>query len=89
MTISLDTLHGSGLANNEPDVLHIHEALTRLEEFDERKARVLELRFFVGLNTDEIAEVLGVSAITVARDVRAAMAWMRTQLAPAGEQTEG
>ena len=41
---------------------------------------MLELRFFVGLNTNEIAEVLGVSAITVARDVRAAMAWLRTQL---------
>jgi RNA polymerase sigma factor (TIGR02999 family) len=80
LTVSLDTMRGIGIAENTPDVLHIHDALNKLEEFDERKARVLELRFFVGLNTDEIAEVLGVSGITVARDVRAAMAWLRTQL---------
>jgi len=87
VTISLETVKGVGSAEYGPDVLHIHEALNELEKFDERKARVLELRFFVGLNTNEIAEVLNVSPITVARDVRAAMAWLRTQLNAA--QVEG
>jgi RNA polymerase sigma factor (TIGR02999 family) len=88
MTLSLDTVHGIRSASQGPDVLHIHEALNRLEIFDPRKARVLELRFFVGLNTEEIAEVLGVAVITVARDVRAAMAWLRTQLTDQGGDAE-
>lgn len=79
MTVSLDTVVDAG-GSSDPDVLHIHDALTELEKFDERKAKVLELRFFVGMTTEEIAEVLGVSAITVARDIRAAMAWMKTRL---------
>ena len=83
--VSLEaTLSIPGISEDPIDVLDIHEALARLEEFDERKARVLELRFFVGMNTDEIAVVLGISAVTVARDVRTSMAWLRTQLTTHG-----
>jgi len=78
--VSLETVSIPGIGENPIDVVDIHEALARLEQFDERKARVLELRFFVGMNTEEIAKILGVSAITVARDVRTSMAWLRTQL---------
>ncbi len=80
--VSLETVSIPGIGENPIDVLDIHEALAKLEQFDERKARVLELRFFVGMNTEEIAKVLDVSAITVARDVRTSMAWLRTQLKP-------
>src|SRR5262245_15282077 len=48
-----------------PDVLLLDKALTALAALDERKARVVELRFFGGLTVDEAAEVLGVSAETV------------------------
>ncbi|MBL8174416.1 MAG: sigma-70 family RNA polymerase sigma factor [Bryobacterales bacterium] len=78
--LSLETVSIPGIGENPIDVVDIHEALARLEQFDVRKAKVLELRFFVGMNTEEIAKVLGVSAITVARDVRTSMAWLRTQL---------
>jgi RNA polymerase sigma factor (TIGR02999 family) len=78
--VSLETVSIPGIGDNPIDVLDIHDALARLEQFDERKARVLELRFFVGMNTEEIAKVLNVSVITVARDVRTSMAWLRTQL---------
>lgn len=78
--VSLETVSIPGIGDNPIDVLDIHDALARLERFDERKARVLELRFFVGMNTEEIAKVLNVSVITVARDVRTSMAWLRTQL---------
>ena len=80
--VSLETVSIPGIGEKPIDVLDIHEALAKLEQFDERKARVLELRFFVGMNTEEIAKVLDVSAITVARDVRTSMAWLRTQLKP-------
>lgn len=80
LPVSLETVSIPGIGENPIDVLDIHDALARLEQFDERKARVLELRFFVGMNTEEIAKVLDVSVITVARDVRTSMAWLRTQL---------
>lgn len=57
------------VAHNE-DVLLLDEALTMLGEADLRAARVVELRFFGGLQEAEIAEVLGVSLITVKRDGR-------------------
>jgi RNA polymerase sigma factor (TIGR02999 family) len=78
--VSLETVSIPGIGGNPIDVLDIHEALARLEQFDPRKARVLELRFFVGMNTEEIAGILDISVITVARDVRTSMAWLRTQL---------
>lgn len=55
-------------AANQLDVLVIDEALSRLEELDERQARIVEMKFFGGLNIEEIAEVLGISPATVKRD---------------------
>ncbi|HEX8651171.1 MAG TPA: sigma-70 family RNA polymerase sigma factor [Pyrinomonadaceae bacterium] len=54
----------------------LDEALKRLEAIDPRKSRVVELHFFGGLNFEEIAEVLKVSAVTVRRDWRSAKAWL-------------
>lgn len=63
-----------------PDVLALDEALTKLAALDDRKARVVELRFFGGLNVEETAVVLGVSVETVARDWRFAKLWLRREI---------
>lgn len=62
------------------DVLEIEEALNALTRVDERKGKVVELRFFGGLTIEEAAEVLGVSANTVRRDWRLAKAWLLREL---------
>ena len=62
------------------DFLAIHEALDKLKDFDERKAMVIELRYFGGLNFEEVAETLGVSLITARRDAAFAEAWLRRAL---------
>ena len=70
------------LVSTEPraDVVALDEALTALAAIDERKSQVVELRFFGGLEIEETAEVLKVSAETVKRDWRLAKAWLRRQL---------
>ncbi len=62
------------------DVLAMNEALDRLATFDERKSRVVELRYFSGLSVEETAEVLQISAVTVMREWRLAKAWLRKEL---------
>jgi len=66
-------------------ILDVHDALTRLAEFDPRQARVVELRFFSGLEIAEVAEVLGVSTRTVKRDWEFAQAWLYAQIASSYE----
>lgn len=63
-----------------PDVLALDEALTSLAAIDDRKARVVELRFFGGLSVEETATALGVSVETVARDWRFAKLWLRREI---------
>jgi RNA polymerase sigma-70 factor (ECF subfamily) len=63
------------------DVLALDEALDVLARIDGRKSRVVELRYFGGLNIEETAEVLGVSVDTVKRDWRMARAWLIAELA--------
>jgi RNA polymerase sigma-70 factor, ECF subfamily len=58
------------------DLVALDDALKQLAEFDPRKARVVELRFFGGLNVDETAEVMGIHANTVIRDWSAARSWL-------------
>lgn len=65
------------------DVLALDDALERLEALDERQARVVELRFFGGLGTDEIAEHLEVSPRTVKNDWRMAKLWLLKELGDA------
>jgi RNA polymerase sigma-70 factor, ECF subfamily len=62
------------------DVLALEEALTSLGRIDERKCRVVELRFFGGLSVTESAEVLQVSVETVMRDWKMAKAWLYHEL---------
>ena len=62
------------------EIVDLHEALERLAELDSRKARVVELKYFGGLNYDEIAEVLKISRITARRDWEFAKLWLYTEL---------
>jgi RNA polymerase sigma-70 factor (ECF subfamily) len=62
------------------DLVALDEALEALANVDERKSRVVELRFFGGLTVDEAAEVLKVSAATVMRDWILAKAWLLREL---------
>jgi RNA polymerase sigma factor (TIGR02999 family) len=64
------------------DVLAVDEALTRLNEFDPRQAKILEMHFFGGLTFEEIALQLDVSTRTVKRDWTMARAWLRQELSP-------
>jgi RNA polymerase sigma factor (TIGR02999 family) len=69
------------LSDREADeALALDEALGRLEAAQPRAARVVELRFFGGLTTEETAELLGVSTKTVQRDGDAAMSWLRKEV---------
>ena len=62
------------------DVLALDGALTRLGGLDPQQARVVELRFFGGLDVEETAEVLSISTATVKRDWRTAKAWLYHEL---------
>jgi RNA polymerase sigma-70 factor (ECF subfamily) len=62
------------------DVIELDRVLTRLEELDERQARIIEYRFFGGLTLPEIAKALGVSLATVEKDWRRARAWLAAEL---------
>jgi RNA polymerase sigma factor (TIGR02999 family) len=61
-------------------LLIVNDALDQLAQWDERQARVVELKFFGGLTVEEIADALGVSAKTVKRDWALARAWLLTRL---------
>ena len=62
------------------ELLALEDAMTRLEQMDARKARVVELRFYGGLSVEETAEVLKVSPQTVMRDWRLARVWLAREL---------
>ena len=64
----------------EPDLVALDDALKALATMDERKSRVVELRFFGGLDVRETAEVLRVSVVTVMRDWKLAKAWLFREL---------
>lgn len=63
------------------DALALEQALTRLEAMDERKVRVVELRYFAGLEMSDIAQVLGISRATAQRDWEVARAFLFEALA--------
>jgi RNA polymerase sigma factor (TIGR02999 family) len=62
------------------DFVLLDDALQALATFDERKSRVIELRFFGGLSVEEAASVLSVSPETVMRDWRLAKAWLQREM---------
>ena len=63
-------------------VIALDEALERLTALDERKARLVEMRFFAGMTADEISESAGIPAYTIRRELRLAQAWLHKELAP-------
>jgi RNA polymerase sigma factor (TIGR02999 family) len=67
-------------SDRSSEFVALDEALNELAELDERKARVVELRFFGGLSVEETAEVLGISPQSVMRDWKLARAWLLAQL---------
>jgi|SRR5688572_11604446 len=67
------------------DLVALDDALAALAKVDERKSRVIEMRFFGGLSVKETAEALNVSPETVMRDWKMAKAWLRRQLVSAPE----
>jgi len=75
----LDTL-GLARERNPVDIVALDDLLQELARLNERHARVVELRFFGGLNVEETAHTLDVSTATVKNDWRAARAWLLTQL---------
>ena len=66
------------------EIVDLDDALHRLEELDERKCRVVEMRFFGGLSEQEVAESLGVTSKTVQRDWQFAKLWLFRELSNAG-----
>lgn len=70
-----------GLPLRSENLLALDEALKRLESFDERKARVVECRYFAGMTIEDTARALAVSVPTVQRDWRAAKAWLAVEIA--------
>jgi RNA polymerase sigma factor (TIGR02999 family) len=62
-------------------LVELDQALERLSQLDERKAKVVELHYFGGLTYDEIAQALAISPATVDRDLRFAKAWLYRELA--------
>lgn len=81
--VSLDGIESS-VEPRALDLLALDEALLRLAVFDERQARLVELRVFAGLTVEETAKVLDCSAATVSRDYRHAEAWLRSEMRSAG-----
>jgi RNA polymerase sigma-70 factor, ECF subfamily len=75
------TFAGEVFRRPEVDALALHEALDRLAALDARKVRVVELKFFGGLTTEEIAEALEVSAATVEREWSFSRAWLYDAIA--------
>lgn len=83
---------GGGVANVElnemlcfapgksAEVLALDDALNALAKFDERKAKVIELRFFAGLSVEETAQALDISVATVGREQRMAEAWLKREM---------
>ena len=76
------TLDEALVVTSEPDqdFVALDDALEALAAFDERKSRVIELRFFGGLSVEETASVLKVSPATVMGDWRLAKAWLRREM---------
>ena len=68
------------VSRRDPDLVALDDALELLAQQDERKVRVVELRFFGGLTNDEIAAALGISSDTVTRDWQMAKLWLRRAL---------
>lgn len=74
-------IEAADVSDEKPaDLVALDEALDELVKFDERKARIVELRFFGGLSVEETASVIGVAPITIMREWQKAKAWLYLRL---------
>lgn len=82
-SVTIVTFDESAVVSRDrpPDVLEIDQALDRLAAIDERKAKVIECRYFGGMDREEIATALELTVSTVKRDLRLGEAWLRNFLA--------
>jgi len=78
--ITLDEAGAMAGGDNPAELVALDDLLSQLAELNERHARVVELRFFAGLDVKETAHVLGVSPATVKNDWRTARAWLMSRL---------
>lgn len=85
--LPLDEARASGLGQQQ-NILDLHEALTALEAFDERRGRIVELRYFGGLKVEEIAAAEKLSPETIRRDLRLAEAWLLAYLNRGGSAAQ-
>ncbi len=79
LTISLDDVV-TFPNKQEIDIVSLDETLKELAQFDEKQAKIVELKFFGGLTNEEIVEVLGISDSTVKREWRSAKAWLLSRM---------
>ena len=78
--ISLDELRDAAPSTNQIDMLALSDALDRLGEIDPDQVRIVELRYFTGMNIDETAEILGISPATVKRQWALARSFLHREL---------
>lgn len=71
----------AGPAPGAPDLLSLDEALKHLEAVDRRQARIVEMKYFGGMNYREISEAMGISEATIKRDWTLARAWLKREMA--------
>jgi DNA-directed RNA polymerase specialized sigma24 family protein len=76
----LDDVPEPRIDPNNPDLIDLDEALSKLEAFDSKLSRLVELRFFAGLTLEEAAETLGTSTTAAWRDWNTARAWLYNEL---------
>jgi RNA polymerase sigma factor (TIGR02999 family) len=87
LRITLQT--GMGIAaERAPDFVLLDEALSKLSEIDARKSQAIELKFFGGLSTEEIGQVLSISVATVGRELRLGQAWIRHEMSRQSSNTQ-
>jgi RNA polymerase sigma factor (TIGR02999 family) len=77
-----ESIDGTPLENHQ--ILRLDDAMDALAKFDERKAKVVELRFFGGLSVEETAEVLKISGQSVLRDWKLARSWLAREMESPG-----
>ncbi len=86
LKVTLQT--GMGMVEQRsPDFILLDEALAKLSEVDPRKSQAIELKFFGGLTTEEIGQVLGISVATVGRELRLGQAWVRREMSRPASNT--
>lgn len=81
LRVTLQDGEGTTDAGGDADILALDRALTELETFDARKAKIVELHYFGGLTYAELASIAEIAESTVHQDLRTAKAWLRQKLA--------